>query len=226
MLQQRNGNSLDHALVQQKPKIALIQRGHCNWSQKIQTVMNVSSANDLKVSAAIVYDNVTRQDAGFVIKPSSGFRGIGPYDSTLPTNRNISSMSDNDLSNASLRIPVYFVPKDYGDTLLNASNIDPAYPGYTELMQLCAYLDGAWFTNGKGNPSVWVISRGYLSYVIALAAVFLIGKTTCIMPTGATSYSCLMNHSPLCRYHFPPLVASSPAARAKRIRGSAWRTRI
>lgn len=226
MLQQRNGNSLDHALVQQKPKIALIQRGHCNWSQKIQTVMNVSSANDLKVSAAIVYDNITRQDAGFVIKPSSGFRGIGPYDSTLPTNRNISSMSDNDLSNASLRIPVYFVPKDYGDTLLNASNIDPAYPGYTELMQLCAYLDGAWFTNGKGNPSVWVISRGYLSYVIALAAVFLIGKTTCIIPTGATSYSCLMNHSPLCRYHFPPLVASSPAARAKRIRGSAWRTRI
>lgn len=157
--------------------------------------MNISSANSLNVSAAILYDNTTRQDAAYVTVPFPGFKGVGSYDSTLPSDRNISSMSDNDLSGAPLRIPVYFVPKSYGDSLLNASNTDPMYPGYTEFMQLCAYLDKAWFTNGNNNPSVWVISRGYLSYIIALAAVFLIGKRICITVDGEAIYLCSLNQA-------------------------------
>jgi hypothetical protein len=131
----------------------------------------------------------------------------GSYSSPLPYDRNVSSMGDNDISRDGSSVSsngsnpahpsVYFTTKDYGIYLKKLNHTYPSQvanngqPSYLQqYYQITLFLsDSPWQSTdtskdgnddggGSGFSSLLASSRGYLSYIIALVAVFLIGKRT------------------------------------------------
>lgn len=127
------------------------------------------------------------------------------YSTPLPYNRNISSMGDNDISrngssaishgSNSTLLSVYFTTKEYGLYLKKLNHTYPSPEASNDLSsnlqqyyQIALFLSDSLWQNtdtpkdgnndggGSGFSSLLASSRGYLSYIIALVAVFLIGK--------------------------------------------------
>ncbi|KAI9247021.1 hypothetical protein BY458DRAFT_416719, partial [Sporodiniella umbellata] len=122
-------------------------------------------------TAILLYDNETHPEITVntsLYQPGTSFP---TYSAALPLNRSVASMADNDLTDPS--IPVYFAPVIYGQSLQEkVRTLDPAQSNnLSTYYSLTAFLDK---DTTSANGLIGSI-RGYLAYIIALAAVFLIG---------------------------------------------------
>jgi hypothetical protein len=172
-LQEDNLDNLQYVSIQNLPRIALIQRGYCNWSEKIRVASNISAAHNLNMSAIILFDNDTHgQQIDVSVQPAGKVSGTPSYASQLPVERNVSAMQDNDIDGTIADTPpVFFVPNSYGKTLQSMITNATA-PNAKQFWQITVLLSASW-VNKDDNDGL-AVSRGYLSYIIALAAIFLI----------------------------------------------------
>ncbi|KAI9473884.1 MAG: hypothetical protein EXX96DRAFT_465363, partial [Benjaminiella poitrasii] len=134
----------------------------------------------ISITAVFIYDNNTYGNNITVNRtPVTGSGSLGPpaYPTPLPADRSVLNMSDNDLEFSSpSTTTVYFIPFIYGNAFVerikqsyNASN-----PDVRHYWLLTPYLEEVtWGYSGADN--FFATGRGYLSYIIALAAIFLIG---------------------------------------------------
>ncbi|KAG2215465.1 hypothetical protein INT45_001825 [Circinella minor] len=180
-LEQLNNNNLRWGMIPRTPTIALIRRGHCNWSEKIQVAHTISTSNNMRLSAILIYNNETTDAGSYQLYNRNDLGQSFVYRDPLPSNRNISFMNDNDLMSSTTNLPmsVYFAPASYANQFIsNKSNENTDTKVFWQLTPLLLPLSSTTGTgnpgnadeNGDGSP----FSRGYLSYVIALAAIFLV----------------------------------------------------
>ncbi|KAI8071440.1 hypothetical protein BC940DRAFT_294460 [Gongronella butleri] len=167
-----NGTFNSKPILQGMRKLALVQRGGCLWSQKLANVNALSLNANLSVVSILLYDNTTApSQPTFNLTDMSGMSWSVPaYASPLPTSSNISFMQDNDLPpSGPTRLNIYYVSNDFGQWLINvlyaglASYQSPSLPFYYAYAVIL--LDSS--SSGSG-------SSVYLSWVIALGAVFLV----------------------------------------------------
>ena len=174
-------------MVPRTPTIALIQRGNCSWSEKIQVAQNISTSNNMSLSAILIYNNETTDAGSYQLYNRNDLRQSYAYKNPLPQNRNISFMNDNDLTSTTtttttIPMPVYFAPASYANQFIQfISNSSNDNTDTKVLWQLTPLLMPLSSTSGTGNTDDGSgdgspFSRGYLSYVIALAAIFLVGN--------------------------------------------------
>ncbi|GAA5811794.1 hypothetical protein MFLAVUS_005237 [Mucor flavus] len=179
-LRQLSYNSIESTSIIYAEKIALVKRGSCNWSEKMAVVNDLTRAHYLNVTAVFIYDNDTHGGAISIEKTlttGTGRAGPATYSTDLPPARNILSMPDNDLLTipSSSSITVFFIPLIYGESFIQKINVsyNPSNPDIRNFTLLTPYFEErSW---PPYNESFFSGSRGYLSYIIALAAVFLIG---------------------------------------------------
>lgn len=154
--------------------MALIDRGNCSWSEKVSMATNLSASNNINLTAILITDNETHPDADYELRTLHTIDQGIHYSSPLPMERNVSSMQDNDLQQESLSMPVYFGPYKYGadmhESILSINN--NMNDSIRVFWNVAAYLTPFTVQEHTGP----IFSRGYLSYIIALAAVFLVGK--------------------------------------------------
>ncbi|CAO3670892.1 unnamed protein product [Rhizopus stolonifer] len=169
-VRQLNFNNTDLSVLKSMETIALVKRGQCEWSDKLSVINSLSNANQLNVTAALIYDNQTYSDISIKTSLYQANIDFPSYLSPLPSNRSALSMSDNNLSQSS--ISVYFVPYVYGNALKGKINstYDSAQPTIRTLWTVTALLEQEDSSNGFIGSI-----KGYLAYIIALAAIFLIG---------------------------------------------------
>jgi hypothetical protein len=150
-------------------------------------VTNLATANQLNVTAIFIYDNDTHSNENITVNavPTTGSGSLSPqeYDTPLPPSRSVLNMTDNDIMNSVLPMPMYFVPFVYGNGLvskINATNAN-ADPTTKEFWVIAPYTSevGWGYDNsfGSGFLAAFASGKGYLSYIIALAGVFIIGKS-------------------------------------------------
>ncbi|KAI9316062.1 hypothetical protein BX666DRAFT_2046863, partial [Dichotomocladium elegans] len=126
----------------------------------------------LNLKALFISDNQTRDGVQLQTFPVEAVSQGFIYTTPLPEDRNISNMPDNDLAGKA-DLPMYFVPKVFGDDLRSLiTNNSTDGPNFV-FWQIALYLDANTVLGGGDHGSS--LSRGYLSYIIALAAVFLVG---------------------------------------------------
>ncbi|KAI8333009.1 hypothetical protein BD560DRAFT_415115 [Blakeslea trispora] len=179
-IKQMNFNSLQAQVLKSREKIALVKRGSCSWSEKIRIVNQLASSNSISVSAVFIYDNETHGNSITVDRtPVTGSGTIGPpvYPNPLPADRSVLNMTDNDLDLSSpSATAVYFIPSVYGNQFVDRINqmYNASYPDMRRFWLLTPYLEEvSWGLSG--DDGFFSTGRGYLSYIIALAAIFLIG---------------------------------------------------
>ncbi|ORX51200.1 hypothetical protein DM01DRAFT_1347029 [Hesseltinella vesiculosa] len=158
-------------------KLALVQRGGCTWTQKSNTIANMSSAYELRVISILLYDNNTTPQTTYSLSDSNTVPPVPSYNSLLPNNYNISFMSDNDLpSNGFVsNMSVFFIPNDYGQWLRTLI--------YTSTSSIKAYSN-IYYVYGVialGATPSSSQSSVYLSWVIALAAIFLLAVAALLL---------------------------------------------
>lgn len=175
-----NYNSIQVSAIVNAKKLALVKRGNCNWSEKLSVVNQLATANNVNITAVYIYDNNTYADITINRTPVIGTGSVGPpdYPNALPAERSVLNMTDNDLEmNNPSTTTIYFLPFIYGNTLVarvnqtyNASNTN-----IRQYWLLTPYLEEvSW--GYTGSDGFFSSGKGYLSYIIALAAIFLIGK--------------------------------------------------
>ncbi|KAI9243166.1 hypothetical protein EDC94DRAFT_700087 [Helicostylum pulchrum] len=179
-LRQLSYNSIESTSIIYAEKIALVKRGSCNWSEKLAVVNDLTRAHSLNVTAVFIYDNDTHGDAISIQKTfttGTGRAAPATYSTDLPPARNILSMPDNDLLAipSSSSITVFFIPLNYAESFIQKINIsyNPSTPDIRNFTLVTPYFEEK--TWAPYNENFFSGSRGYLSYIIALAAVFLIG---------------------------------------------------
>lgn len=178
-LQALNQNGiLYNSSIQYAPKVALVKRGSCNWSEKIAVANSFSSL--INISAVFIYDNNDYAEVQLSSTQIIGTGSLRPptFSTPLPPSRNILNMTDNDLNmmNPSDTV-VYFIPFKYGDAFVQRINasFNSSIPDIRQYWLATAYLDEVSWGN-SGGDSFFSTGRGYLSYIIALAALFIIGN--------------------------------------------------
>ncbi|KAI7904712.1 uncharacterized protein BX663DRAFT_503264 [Cokeromyces recurvatus] len=178
-IQQINAYGIEAPAIKNAQKIALVKRGNCKWSEKISVVNHLALSNNISITAVFIYDNITYGDNITISRiPVTGSGSLSPptYPTPLPADRSVLNMSDNDLEfSGPSTTAVYFIPFIYGNRFVerikqsyNASN-----PTMRQYWLLTPYLEEvSWGYSSADN--FFATGRGYLSYIIALAAVFLI----------------------------------------------------
>ncbi|KAI8973282.1 hypothetical protein BDF20DRAFT_881522 [Mycotypha africana] len=179
-IQQLNFDSIQAAPIRDAQKIALVKRGNCKWSEKIDTVNHLALANNINITAIFIYDNEPHgSNVTIQRKAVVGSGSIGPpsYPDPLPASRSILNMSDNDLDLTSpSTTTVYFLPFIYGNTFVDRinSSYNASNPALRVFWLVTPYLEevswGYVYSDG-----FFATGRGYLSYIIALAAIFILG---------------------------------------------------
>lgn len=147
----------------------------------MSVVNNLALANNINITAMFIYDNDTHNDNNITIarKAVVGSGSIGPpeYSTPLPAYRSVLNMTDNDLGMTSPSTTVvYFVPNVYGVTFVDRINqsYNASIPNMRTFWLITPYLEEvSW--GYAGGDSFFSTGKGYLSYIIALAAIFLIG---------------------------------------------------
>ncbi|KAH8554447.1 hypothetical protein BGW37DRAFT_479753 [Umbelopsis sp. PMI_123] len=159
--------------------IALIERSSgCFWAEKIATAQSISSANNLTLSAALIYDNVSYPNTNPMINNTTGTTSTPNYPMPLPAVQNISDMPDNNINPNDLTLAVYFISNAYGTSLsalAAAANVQSANTDGKKVWLVRPVLSPTCWTNcSDGLISTLSAQKGYLIYIIALAAIFLI----------------------------------------------------
>lgn len=157
---------------------------------------HLSATNGINLTALMVTDNQSYADADYQLHTPQTINQESRYSTPLPNERNISFMEDNDLRDGSslLSFPVYFGPFKYGSDMqesiinVNSNNMNDSVRVFWDVVAYLAPLT----VQERNGP---VFTRGYLSYIIALAAVFLVGKHLTHCPirrsTNATTTTAL-----------------------------------
>lgn len=185
-----NGNISSSLLS--TPSIALVERGGHNchlWSHKINNALALSSQHNLNITAILIADNTTYDDANAISLPTTANNPPIWNTTTLPPIRNATLMPDNDIDSATINIhaAVYFTPALYAAELkamIGKYNNDVRR--YVQLGML--FEETSFLVNttsgdtesqddsddGEGSNNA---DRGYLAYVIAAATTLVFGKT-------------------------------------------------
>ncbi|KAG1461406.1 hypothetical protein G6F56_005739 [Rhizopus delemar] len=150
--------------------VALVKRGACSWSEKVSVINDLSSSEKMNVTAALIYDNQTYSGISIKTALYQATVSFPEYSTPLPSDRSVLNMTDNDLSQSS--IGVYFVPYVYGNTLKSKLNktYNSSDPTIRTFWSITTYFP----QDDSSNGFVGSI-RGYFAYIIALAAIFVIG---------------------------------------------------
>jgi hypothetical protein len=160
--------------------IALIERSaDCYWAEKIATAQSIASGNHLSLMAILIYDNITYMNTNPTINAASGMTSTPNYPNPLPNNQNISFMADFNVNLNTLNIATYFISNAYGSNLSSlADAANAASAGSSKAVWLVRPVLSpvCWSGCQDGFTAMISSAKGYLSYVIALAALFLIGK--------------------------------------------------
>lgn len=160
--------------------IALIERSaDCYWAEKIATAQSISAGNHLSLMAVLIYDNITYMNTNPIINAAQGTTSTPEYPNPLPNNQNITLMADNNVNPSTLTLAAYFISNAYGANLSSlADAANAASAGSSKAVWLVRpVLSSVCWTNCQDGFTTMISSaKGYLSYVIALAALFLIGK--------------------------------------------------
>lgn len=140
--------------------------------------MAIANANQLNITAALIYDNIPYPGSNPVVNPTVGSTSTPNYPNPLPAVQNIANMSDNNIMTGALTIAVYFASNAYGTNL--SAMVDVANANsITQNKQVWLFRPVVYPTCWTNCPDVLntmlAASKGYLSYIIGLAAVFLIG---------------------------------------------------
>ncbi|KAI8376098.1 uncharacterized protein BYT42DRAFT_573389 [Radiomyces spectabilis] len=118
-IQDRNDHTATSPSMSSQPSIAIMKRdGRCSrWSEKISTVQSLSQNYGLNIQAAVIYDN---RSSEFLpqVKQNTTNKTRPEWYMPLLFQYNISYMNDNDIDLGQTWIAVYFVPKAYGESLL------------------------------------------------------------------------------------------------------------
>lgn len=141
-VQRLNGNLATSPSMMSQPSIGLVRRGgRClKWSDKIANVQSLSSSYQLQITGMIIYDNILYNETTFIQESTDDMSYPTWPTQTLPTYRNISYMTDENIIDArSTFLAVYFAPLSYisylNQTLLQKSSV--SYTGsiqaYTQL---------------------------------------------------------------------------------------------
>ncbi|KAJ8658448.1 hypothetical protein O0I10_005801 [Lichtheimia ornata] len=174
-LQRLNGNNLRFPSIQNRAVMALVDRGNCSWSEKLSMAAHLSATNGINLTALMVTDNQSYPGADYQLHTPQTVNQAVQYSTPLPNERNISFMEDNDLRDGSslISFPVYFGPFKYGDDMqesiinVNNNNMNDSIRVFWDVAAYLAPLT----VQERNGP---IFTRGYLSYIIALAAVFLV----------------------------------------------------
>ncbi|KAG1049076.1 hypothetical protein G6F43_008578 [Rhizopus delemar] len=124
----------------------------------------------MNVTAALVYDNQTYQDITIQTSLYQATVSFPTYSTPLPSYRSALNMSDNDLSQSS--IGVYFIPYAYGNTL--KSKLNDTYDSSDSTIRTFWSIT-TYFPQDDSSSGFIGSIRGYFAYIVALAAVFVIG---------------------------------------------------
>ncbi|KAL0094274.1 hypothetical protein F4703DRAFT_1817484 [Phycomyces blakesleeanus] len=180
-IQKLNNNTLTSLPIRSVPKIAMIQRGHCGWSEKISVLQKFSEASDLNVKAILIYDNITYDGTPTYALHGNEHHEQNDSSKPLPAERNVYKMADNNIQEGELRIPIYFAPNKYGVDIkahlefLNSNNTK----NIRKFIQLTPFFGPVPWTmdrNASNNFGTALLStHGYLAYIVALASAFFIG---------------------------------------------------
>lgn len=168
---QMNFNTTNITAIRDMETVALVKRGVCNWSEKISVINRLSTTNKMNVTAALVYDNQTYQDITIQTSLYQATVSFPTYSTPLPSYRSALNMSDNDLSQSS--IGVYFIPYAYGNTL--KSKLNDTYDSSDSTIRTFWSIT-TYFPQDDSSSGFIGSIRGYFAYIVALAAVFVIGK--------------------------------------------------
>lgn len=187
-----NGNISSNLLS--IPSIALIERGGNNnnchlWSHKINNALALSSQHNLNITAILIADNTTYDDANTISLPTTANNPPTWNTTTLPPIRNATLMPDNDINSAATNThaAVYFTPALYGAEL--KAMIRTYSADDRRYVQLRMFFEETTFLvnttsgdaesqddsdDGEGSNNA---NNGYLAYVIAAATTLVFGKT-------------------------------------------------
>jgi hypothetical protein len=201
MVYYNNGIS---SFIKRQPLMGLVARGGCSWSTKINNLQSFVQRNSiLDMTAMLIYDNTTFPDNVAPIlfaQPSSRSTPAWSSAHLEPTQRNISTMLDNDVHSSNMEpfMAIYFVPRQFGLDMLSKMN------SYTDTLDNTAnsrYVRLApYFTdtamddnpvstsqtngNGGGNSGQTNFdslfgngNRGYIAYIVAAGVAIILGKT-------------------------------------------------
>ncbi|KAI9479556.1 hypothetical protein BDB00DRAFT_176374 [Zychaea mexicana] len=199
-IQSFNGNTATSPSMMSQPSIALIQRGgRCTlWSDKIDHTQAISEQYDLNVGAALLYDNMTYSSTEFVQLDTENGSYPTWTNESLPSERNIHQMADNDISPSAdtVFMAVFFAPNNYGrvlqDMIQNYTST-PTSSMQQYYVQLTMFFAETTFSTGgqadgdgsgsnggdDGRSDMWTVftgERGYLAYLIAAGAALILGK--------------------------------------------------
>lgn len=176
-----NHNSVIVQALESAQNMALVKRGHCNWSEKISIVSKLSAQNRLNITAVMIYDNNTHINDSDIQVSSTAINGVGSvsppeFSTPLPPSRDILNFTDNDLHSSNDPV-VYFVPYKYGQTFINRLNAmyNASNPTIRDYWLITPYFEQVTW-GFSSTDSFFATGKGYLSYIIALAAIFIIGK--------------------------------------------------
>jgi len=160
--------------------IGLIERSaDCYWAEKIATAQSIALGNHLSLRAILIYDNITYMNTNPTINAAEGTTSTPEYPNPLPNSQNITFMSDNNVNPSTLTLAAYFISNAYGANLSSlADAANAASTGSSKAVWLVRPVLSSvcWSNCQDGFTSMISSAKGYLSYVIALAALFLIGK--------------------------------------------------
>jgi hypothetical protein len=160
--------------------IALIERSaDCYWAEKIATAQSIASSNQLSLKAVLIYDNITYMNTNPVVNDAVGTTTTPSFPTSLPNDQNITSMADYNFDPNSITLAAYFISNAYGSNLSSLADAANAQStGSNKMVWLVrpVLAPVCWTDCQDGFTTMISSAKGYLSYVIALAAIFLIGK--------------------------------------------------
>jgi hypothetical protein len=180
-----------------QPSFGLVQRGgRCKlWSEKISTIQSLSDAHNLDITGVLIYDDILYNDTHYIKENTSDASYPTWPSNTLPDERNISLMTDeNQINLQSTFVAVYFIPRSYANYLnetflrqtLQTNATKQTYLQLTFSLQESSFITyskpgTASNTSSDDNArdDIWGNDdkRNYIIYTITAVVVVLLGNT-------------------------------------------------
>jgi hypothetical protein len=192
-----NGGTTTSPSMMSQPSFGLVQRGgRCKlWSEKISTIQSLSDAHNLDITGVLIYDDILYNDTHYIKENTSDASYPTWPSNTLPDERNISLMTDeNQINLQSTFVAVYFIPRSYANYLnetflrqtLQTNATKQTYLQLTFSLQESSFITyskpgTASNTSSDDNArdDIWGNDdkRNYIIYTIPAVVVVLLGNT-------------------------------------------------
>ncbi|KAG2184503.1 hypothetical protein INT43_000412 [Umbelopsis isabellina] len=174
-LEAANGNVFAAAHNISHKAVGLISRGgNCNWTEKVTIAQSIAAATQLPLDAIIIYDNQRYTNYTDDLLDNTGPIQPPTY-GELPADQNATTMFDNDLNVGALTMAVYFASNEFGQALAQNVSIASTNSMNNTNKQIWVWTPILGYSNDNSFSTMLAASKGYLSYIIGLAAIFLVG---------------------------------------------------